>query len=243
MSGAASAVGMGLGGVGDLVSSFSGGGGTASLSPEAQWELANLGLNNQNYQVGLQGLQSFLGPQAQQSAFGDIFGTAQGAAGQYATNAYSGQLTPGAQQQITNLGQSTGGQGAQAKNQIIQQALQSGQTVDSPSVQYALSQVPMQVQSAYTQGMGQIASADYQNSVANANQAIATGASGFNRIAGGNVPGSPNPATLSGNTPYTGASSGGQQPGSPNISAYLKTGPGGYQTPDWQKIANLGGFG
>lgn len=189
----APAVIAGAGAIGSsLIGGLLGSDGPSSMSPEAQYEISRLGIDINQF-MAVYNLMNQQYSQQMESygagAYSDIYGGAETSAGEYAKSAFDGKLTSGAENMITQYGTGLGEQQNLSEDDIINQAVQSGRSVDSPDVQAQLAAAKAGVRSAFAQGKGQIMAQDYQNSVRNAMGAMASARTG--RIGGGEVPGTP----------------------------------------------------
>jgi hypothetical protein len=190
--GMGTAIGAGIGAAGEIIGSLLGSDGPEGMDPATQYILQRMGIDvssfmaeynliNQQYQ---QQMESY-----GYGAYNDIYGGAQKASGEYAKSAFEGDLSPGAENMITQYGQDLGNQQNLSKEDIINQAIQSGRSVDSPDVQAQLAKSSTGVRSAFQGGKSKIMAADYQNNIKNSLSAMEVAKSG--RIAGGEPPATP----------------------------------------------------
>jgi hypothetical protein len=181
-------VGAVAGGLGGLVSSLFGSDGPATLTPEAQYELSRMGIDVQKFMANLQSVASTYQMQMESGGYGaydKIYGQGENNAADYINSAFSGELTPGAQKGITDLGQQLGNQSNLSEQDIINQSVQFGRPVDSPDVQAQLAKAKTGVRSAFGAVKGTIMSQDYANSTGLASQLLNQARTG--RISGVNV--------------------------------------------------------
>ena len=216
MADAVAGAGIGIGGIGGLISSLNAPDAAAELSPEIQAKLKREGIDITEFSANMDAVQQAYGRkvdqyklqtgQMSQEAFNKIYGGTEGAAGTYAQSAFEGKTTPGAINQISELGVQSGHQGQGLEQQILQDAAARGIPANSPIIQEQLARAREATQSAFLSGSGQIRTQDYSNSVRNAFDILNSARSG--RIAGTQNPAVPLAPTPGRNplNPYPGYS-------------------------------------
>lgn len=192
--------GMALQGVGGIISAFNQPDYPAELSPEAQYDLAQQGIDLNKFQANLAAVQqaysnSVLQYQlskdpALQEAYNKYYGGAEEGMADYAKSAFSGELSPGAKQLGVNLGIDAGKSIQSERNRILENAAQRGIPADSPIVLDELRKAESQIQSAYLGGKSNIGIQDYFQGIQNS-MGIVNAARSAPRLAGVDIPAPP----------------------------------------------------
>ena len=242
-----------LGGIGDIIGAFSGGNGQPQIDPNI---MAALYINQQQVQTWLQQMQmqqqagqfgysaaaqkalyeqQNAQSQAEMQRYGQVYGGAEQAAGQYAQNVLQGGESPYMQDALSKAADQARQQGSQLIQQTMQDLAQRGISPNSPAGIAALQQARNTGNQNYLASQRDVRATVGQQDIQNAGNFLQMGKTG--RLAY-NVPGLNMPDLV---TPGAGYEKGGQY-NMPGITGA----PAGYTQNPWaaynvQPTTSVGG--